>query len=135
MSIQLEKIYIGSVFDWGDREYYASGLFPSVLRTGYAPDKRRQGMRRRSDHRGNRRSEGNSHHSGIESPYRDRTVEENLDLFMRMNAGNLKKAAMCCAPKSIWRRSNMHFRDPIMYRIIKHPSSSYGNDMESLSHV
>ncbi|GHU75779.1 glutamine--tRNA ligase [Bacteroidia bacterium] len=59
---------------------------------------------------------------GIESPYRNRPVEENLDLFNRMQAGEFEEGSLTLRAKIDMASSNMHFRDPIMYRIIKdHP--------------
>lgn len=63
---------------------------------------------------------------GTESPYRNRTPEENLDLFMRMNAGEFEEGARVLRAKIDMASSNMHFRDPIMYRIIKHPHHRTG---------
>ena len=63
---------------------------------------------------------------GTESPYRSRSVEENLDLFMRMNAGEFPEGARVLRAKIDMASSNMHFRDPIMYRIIKHPHHRTG---------
>ena len=59
--------------------------------------------------------------AGTESPYRNRSVEENLDLFERMNAGEFDEGARVLRAKIDMASSNMHFRDPIMYRIIKTP--------------
>lgn len=55
---------------------------------------------------------------GTESPYRNRPVEENLDLFRKMNEGEYKEGSMVLRAKIDMSSSNMHFRDPIMYRII-----------------
>lgn len=63
---------------------------------------------------------------GTESPYRNRSVEENLDLFQRMNAGEFEEGARVLRAKIDMASSNMHFRDPIMYRIIKHPHHRTG---------
>ena len=63
---------------------------------------------------------------GTESPYRNRSVEENLDLFIRMNRANSKKAPVCSRAKIDMANPNMHFRDPIMYRIIKTPHHRTG---------
>lgn len=56
---------------------------------------------------------------GIESPYRNRPVEESLDLFERMNKGEFEEGAMVLRAKIDMANPNMHFRDPIIYRIIK----------------
>lgn len=65
---------------------------------------------------------------GINSPYRDRPVEENLDLFRRMNEGEFEEGSMTLRAKIDMASPNMHFRDPIMYRIIKHPHHRTGTD-------
>ena len=56
---------------------------------------------------------------GIESPYRNRPIEESLDLFQRMNAGEFEEGSMTLRAKIDMASSNMHFRDPIIYRILK----------------
>ena len=64
---------------------------------------------------------------GIESPYRNRPIEENLDLFTRMNKGEFPDGSMVLRAKIDMSNSNMHFRDPIMYRIItSHPHHKTG---------
>lgn len=64
---------------------------------------------------------------GIESPYRNRPVEESLDLFRRMNEGEFEEGSMILRAKIDMASPNMHFRDPIMYRIIKqHPHHRTG---------
>ncbi|MDD4514264.1 glutamine--tRNA ligase/YqeY domain fusion protein [Massilibacteroides sp.] len=63
---------------------------------------------------------------GTESPYRNRPIEESLDLFNRMNAGEFEEGRMTLRAKIDMASSNMHFRDPIIYRIIKHPHHRTG---------
>ncbi|MDR0699937.1 MAG: glutamine--tRNA ligase/YqeY domain fusion protein [Tannerella sp.] len=63
---------------------------------------------------------------GINSPFRDRPIEENLDLFLRMNDGEFEEGAMTLRAKIDMASPNMHFRDPIIYRIIKHPHHRTG---------
>lgn len=64
---------------------------------------------------------------GTNSPFRDRPVEENLDLFERMNKGEFEDGSMVLRAKIDMAHSNMHFRDPIMYRIItSHPHHKTG---------
>ena len=58
---------------------------------------------------------------GINSPYRDRPIEESLTLFHQMNTGEIEEGAMVLRAKIDMAHSNMHFRDPIIYRAIKHP--------------
>ena len=64
---------------------------------------------------------------GTESPYRNRPVQESLELFRKMNTGEIPEGAMVLRAKIDMASSNMHFRDPIMYRIITdHPHHRTG---------
>ena len=63
---------------------------------------------------------------GISSPYRDRPIEESLTLFHKMNTGEVEEGAMVLRAKIDMANSNMHFRDPIIYRVIKHPHHRTG---------
>lgn len=64
---------------------------------------------------------------GTESPYRNRPIEESLALFEKMNTGEVAEGAMILRAKIDMASSNMHFRDPIMYRIItSHPHHRTG---------
>lgn len=64
---------------------------------------------------------------GVNSPFRDRPVAENLDLFERMNKGEFADGSMVLRAKIDMAHPNMHFRDPIMYRIItSHPHHRTG---------
>ncbi len=72
------------------------------------------------------RQKGTPTTPGVESPYRNRPREESLDLFRRMNAGEFDEGAMTLRAKIDMASSNMHFRDPIIYRIIKHPHHRTG---------
>ena len=54
---------------------------------------------------------------GTDSPYRNRSIEENLELFAEMKQANMLMAPKYCGQKLIWRHPNMHMRDPVMYRI------------------
>lgn len=65
--------------------------------------------------------------AGTDSPYRDRPIEENLELFNKMNTGEIEEGAMVLRAKIDMASPNMHFRDPIMYRVIKsHPHHRTG---------
>ena len=63
---------------------------------------------------------------GTNSPYRDRPVEENLELFHKMNSGELEEGSMVLRAKIDMANPNMHFRDPIIYRIVKTPHHRTG---------
>jgi len=113
-------------FDWGDREYYASDYFPQLFDLAIRMIK--EGKAYVDDQTSEQiaAQKGTPTEPGTESPYRNRTVEENLDLFMRMNAGEFDEGARVLRAKIDMASSNMHFRDPIMYRIIKRPHHRTG---------
>lgn len=113
-------------FDWGDREYYASDYFPRLfdlacrlIKEGkaYVDDQTSEQIAAQK---------GTPTEPGQASPYRDRSPEENLDLFLRMNAGEFPEGSRVLRAKIDMASSNMHFRDPIMYRIINHPHHRTG---------
>ena len=63
---------------------------------------------------------------GIESPYRNRPIEESLALFKKMNTGEIAEGAMVLRAKVDMANPNMHFRDPIIYRVVNHPHHRTG---------
>ena len=113
-------------FDWGDREYYASDYFPQLFELAVRLIK--EGKAYVDDQTSEQiaSQKGTPTQPGTESPYRSRSVEENLDLFMRMNAGEFEEGSRVLRAKIDMANSNMHFRDPIMYRIIKTPHHRTG---------
>ena len=113
-------------FDWGDREYYASDYFPQLYDLAVRMIK--EGKAYVDDQTSEEIAEqkGTPTQPGKESPYRKRTPEENLDLFERMNAGEFDEGARVLRAKIDMSSPNMHFRDPIMYRIIKTPHHRTG---------
>ncbi len=64
---------------------------------------------------------------GVNSPYRERPVEESLELFAEMNSGNVEPGKMILRAKIDMSSPNMHFRDPIMYRVLNMPHWRTGN--------
>jgi len=72
------------------------------------------------------KQKGTPTQAGTNSPYRDRPIQENLDLFQKMNSGELPEGTMVLRAKIDMANSNMHFRDPIMYRIIHNPHHRTG---------
>lgn len=113
-------------FDWGDREYYASDYFPQLFDLAVRMIKEGKAYVDDQTSEEIAAQKGTPTTPGTESPYRSRSVEENLDLFMRMNAGEFPEGARVLRAKIDMASSNMHFRDPIMYRIIKHPHHRTG---------
>lgn len=114
-------------YDWGDRLYYASDYFPKLYDLAVRMIK--EGKAYVDDQTSEQiaAQKGTPTTPGTESPYRNRTPEENLDLFERMNAGEFDEGARVLRAKIDMASSNMHFRDPIMYRIIKHPHHRTGD--------
>jgi glutaminyl-tRNA synthetase len=114
-------------YDWGDRLYYASDYFPKLY--DFAIRLIKEGKAYVDDQTSEQiaQQKGTPTTPGTNSPYRDRTVEENLDLFERMNAGEFEEGSHVLRAKIDMASSNMHFRDPIIYRIIRTPHWRTGN--------
>ncbi len=104
-------------YDWDEREYFASDYFERLYEL--AVQLIRDGLAYVDDSTPEEIAEmkGVPTKPGIESPYRDRTVEENLDLFARMRKGEFPDGSRVLRAKIDMRSPNMHLRDPIMYRI------------------
>ncbi len=113
-------------FDWGDRLYYASDYFPKLWDLAVRLIKEGKAYVDEQSSEEIARQKGTPTQPGIESPYRNRSVEENLDLFERMNKGEFEEGRYVLRAKIDMASPNMHFRDPIMYRIIKHPHHRTG---------
>ena len=113
-------------FDWGDRLYYASDYFPKLWDLAIRLIKEGKAYVDEQSSEEIARQKGTTTQPGIESPYRNRSVEENLDLFERMNKGEFEEGRFVLRAKIDMASPNMHFRDPIMYRIIKHPHHRTG---------
>ena len=107
-------------YDWGNREYYASDYFPQLYELAIRMIKEGKAYVDEQTSEQIAEQKGTPTQPGVESPFRNRPIEENLDLFQRMNAGEFEEGAMVLRAKIDMASSNMHFRDPIMYRIIKH---------------
>ena len=118
-SIKRDIHWLG--YDWGDRLYYASDYFQKLY--DFAIELIKRGLAYVDDQTSEQiaQQKGTPTQAGTESPYRNRSIEENLDLFERMNAGEFDEGARVLRAKIDMASSNMHFRDPIMYRIIKTP--------------
>ena len=114
-------------YDWGDREYYASDYFPQLYDLAIRLIKEGKAYVDEQTSEQIAEQKGTPTQAGTNSPYRDRPIEENLDLFQRMNAGEFDEGSMVLRAKIDMASPNMHFRDPIMYRIIKHPHHRTGD--------
>ena len=108
-------------YDWGDRLYYASDYFPQLFDLALRMIREGKAYVDEQSSEEIARQKGTPTQPGTASPFRDRPVEENLDLFQRMNRGEFEEGSMVLRAKIDMASDNMHFRDPIMYRIIKTP--------------
>lgn len=108
-------------YDWEDRLYYASDYFPKLYDLALRMIKEGKAYVDEQTSEEIAAQKGTPTDPGQNSPYRNRPVEENLDLFERMNKGEFDEGSMVLRAKIDMANSNMHFRDPIMYRIIKSP--------------
>jgi glutaminyl-tRNA synthetase len=108
-------------FDWEDRLYYASDYFEKLY--DYAVQLVKEGKAYVDDLSAEeiRQYRGTLTRPGRESPYRDRSVKENLDLFKRMRAGQFEDGARVLRAKIDMASGNLNLRDPTIYRI-KHAS-------------
>ncbi|MGB8491331.1 MAG: glutamine--tRNA ligase/YqeY domain fusion protein [Bacteroidales bacterium] len=105
-------------FDWEDREYYASDYFGRLF--DFAVDLIKRGLAYVDDQPAEviSRQKGTPALPGTESPYRNRTIPESLDLFSRMNRGEFEEGSRVLRAKIGMSSPNMQMRDPIIYRII-----------------
>lgn len=113
-------------FTWEDREFYASDYFGKLWEFAVSLIKR--GLAYVDDQSAETISEqkGTPTQPGAESPYRNRSIEENLDLFYRMNEGEFEEGSRVLRAKIDMASPNMHMRDPIIYRILKTPHHRTG---------
>lgn len=114
-------------FEW-DHVYHASDYFHQLY--DFAVDLIKRGLAYVDEQTSEQiaAQKGTLTEPGIESPYRNRPVEENLDLFERMKNGEFPDGAMTLRAKIDMAHSNMHFRDPVIYRIMHHPHHRTGTE-------
>ncbi len=114
-------------YDWEDRLYYASDYFPQLYDLAVRMIKEGKAYVDEQSSEQIALQKGTPTEPGTDSPFRNRPIEENLDLFERMNKGEFPDGAMVLRAKIDMASDNMHFRDPIMYRIIHTPHWRTGN--------
>jgi len=124
-SIQADVRWLG--FDWGRNVFYASDYFERLyewaellIRNGdaYVDDQSQEEIRT---------SRGTLTEPGRNSPFRDRSVEDNLDLFRRMKAGEFPNGARVLRAKIDMASGNINLRDPVLYRILHAHHPRTGN--------
>jgi glutaminyl-tRNA synthetase len=115
-------------FDWGDREYYASDYFEQLY--NYALQLIKQGKAYVDDLSSEeiREYRGTLTVAGKNSPYRERSVEENLNLFQLMRVGEFEDGSRVLRAKIDMASGNLNLRDPVMYRILRAKHHRTGND-------
>ncbi len=131
-----EQVYIDSIIkdigwlgaNWEDRLFYASDYFEQLY--VYAIDLIKKGLAYVDDLSAEeiRQYRGTLTEPGENSPYRERTIEENLDLFKRMRAGEFADGTRVLRAKIDMASPNINFRDPIMYRILHAAHPRTGDD-------
>jgi glutaminyl-tRNA synthetase len=129
-----EQVYIDAIerdvrwlgFDWGEHLFHASDYFDQLyawaehlIQDGkaYVDDQSPEQMRL---------NRGTLTEPGTNSPFRDRTTDENLDLFRRMKAGEFPNGARVLRAKIDMTSGNINLRDPVLYRIVKAPHPRTG---------
>jgi len=123
-SIRADIHWLG--YDWEDREYYASDYFGKLY--DFAVDLIKKGLAYVDDQSSQEIADqkGTPNVPGKESPFRNRPVDENLELFEQMNKGAFPEGARVLRAKIDMASPNMHMRDPVIYRIINHPHHRTG---------
>ena len=131
-----EKEYVNSIiedvkwlgFDWEDRKYYASDYFEKLYiyalqliskGKAYVCDLNPQEMRKQR---------GTLKHPGTDSPFRNRSIDENIVLFKGMRAGKFKDGEKTLRARIDMSHSNINMRDPVMYRVLNARHHRTGND-------
>ena len=123
-SIQQDIAWLG--FKWGNI-YYASDYFQQLYDLAIRFIKEGKAYVDEQTAEQIAEQKGTPTEPGVASPYRDRPIEENLRLFEAMQAGEIEDGKMVLRAKIDMANPNMHFRDPIMYRIITtHPHHRTG---------
>ena len=115
-SIKSDVRWLG--FDWGDREYYASDYFQQLYQ--YAVQLIKASKAYVCDLSADqiREYRGTLTEPGKDSPYRTRSVAENVDLFQRMRVGEFPDGTRTLRAKIDMASPNLNMRDPVMYRIL-----------------
>lgn len=124
-SIRQDVLWLG--FSWDDREFYASDYFDQIYQ--WAVQLIKAGKAYVCDLSADEISEqkGSPTKPGTESPFRSRSIEENLDLLERMKNGEFAEGEKVLRAKIDMASPNMHMRDPILYRIIHAEHHRTGN--------
>lgn len=124
-SIKRDVKWLG--FDWGEKEFYASDYFDFMYEMAIKLIKMGKAYVCHLSPEEMRRYRGTLTEPGINSPYRDRSIEENLELFEKMRRGEFEEGEAVLRAKIDMSSPNINLRDPVMYRIIKQNHHRTGN--------
>ncbi len=113
-------------YQWGN-EYYASDYFQQLWDFAIELIKRGKAYIDEQSSEEIAAQKGTPTQPGVESPYRNRPIEESLDLFHKMNNGEIGEGKMVLRAKIDMANPNMHFRDPIIYRVVDTPHHRTGS--------
>ena len=112
-------------FQWGN-EYYASDYFQQLWDFAIQLIKEGKAYIDEQSAEEIAQQKGTPTQPGTDSPYRNRPIEESLALFEKMNTGEIEEGRMVLRAKIDMASPNMHFRDPIIYRVVNHPHHRTG---------
>ncbi|HEY7818159.1 MAG TPA: glutamate--tRNA ligase family protein, partial [Vicinamibacteria bacterium] len=124
-SIEEDVRWLG--YDWGDRLFFASDYFEEFYRCAIRLIESGKAYVDSLSASEMREYRGTLTEPGRESPYRNRSVEENLDLFRRMRAGDFEEGQHVLRAKIDMSSGNLNLRDPTLYRIRKAPHHRTGD--------
>jgi glutaminyl-tRNA synthetase len=125
-SIREDVRWLG--FDWGSHEYFASDYFERLYQCAVDLIERGLAYVDSQTLEEIREGRGDFYKPGVNSPFRDRSVDENLDLFARMRAGELDEGSHVLRAKIDMASKDVNLRDPLMYRIRKVTHHRTGDD-------
>ena len=124
-AIQDEIKWLG--YDWGERFYLASDYFEKFYQCAVELIEKGLAFVCDLSQEELRANFGSPSAPGVESPYRNRSIEENLDLFRRMRAGEFEDGAKTLRAKIHMSSPNLNMRDPVIYRITRQTHSNTGD--------
>jgi len=125
-SIRQDVRWLG--FDWGSHEYFASDYFEQLYDCAVDLIKRELAYVDSQSPDEIRERRGDFYEPGVNSPFRDRSIEDNLDLFTRMRAGDFEEGEHVLRAKIDMSSTDVNLRDPLMYRIRKATHHRTGDD-------
>jgi glutaminyl-tRNA synthetase len=125
-SIREDVHWLG--FSWDDREYYASDYFEQLYEFAIKLIKDGKAFVCDLSAEEVRKTRGTLTEPGTESPFRGRSIGENLDLFTRMRAGEFEDGSRTLRAKIDMASGNINMRDPVMYRILRATHHRTGDD-------